>query len=717
MPLIKNLLNARFKRSESGAVPRPINEVLGDTVDARDFGVIADSSGSTQAAANRAGIKAAIVAAGSGGTVHLPPGVIYMDQALDLTSSHSGCRLIGKGIQKTILRNHLYNGDYGPNNSLWIRGEGVGYYDFMTATPSVGAGTITLAGTTADGIPFSYSHYPVGAAIYLFKGGLPATPVWERFEITAINTGTGVVTLDHNVTFAGMDRIKWVNGRAIGVVAAGEAFVTVETLGHATFFQVGDDVLVTAGPQYGNEIAPSEWHVVTDVDAITGVISLDSAVTIPIPADQGALVRMTPVKHVEIRDLTVDLPVGGSGVSIAFFKFCRDLTFENVWFVDKDNPQDTTGTVPPTTSAFLTFRNCRVLQDLTLNSSHDVVVTGGVYGQIGCEESAIRVRVQHLVIARSDAQNGLAITFHSHTWYVDDVQIYGFTQFPLYAEPGCGDNSRFSRILVQGDPAETSRLIILEGANLSIVDLRSDCNIIIAGAEHCSLDLIRAPKITGYHDNPVGTTTSGTISNSYLTDQFQDDTPTKAWRLIGVYQGTPNTTSNVLPLGTAAINKAAVDSGYVLDAFGNAKIGNNASNNTLIGANGNIGFVGASTSGWGFGISHNQGSNFPILMNASGYLAIGESATYIQRVMIYTPTLTVAQIGASTSVEQTFTEITGLETTDTVFVVKPTVNAGVSVASARVSASGSLTITFVNASTSPVTPTASEVYRVFAIRS
>ncbi len=70
---------------------------------------------------------------------------------------------------------------------------------------------------------------------------------------------------------------------------------------------------------------------------------------------------------------------------------------------------------------------------------------------------------------------------------------------------------------------------------------------------------------------------------------------------------------------------------------------------------------------------------------------------------------------ASTSNEQTIT-VPGLETTDRVFgITKPTLQAGLTVGTCRVSAADTLAITFI-ASGGTVTPTANEVYSVLVAR-
>lgn len=80
----------------------------------------------------------------------------------------------------------------------------------------------------------------------------------------------------------------------------------------------------------------------------------------------------------------------------------------------------------------------------------------------------------------------------------------------------------------------------------------------------------------------------------------------------------------------------------------------------------------------------------------------------------FTPSLSPAAVGAATTAEQTFT-VNGLAaTTWGVSVVKPTAQAGLGIAGARVSAANTLAITFVNPTAGSLTPTASETYIVNA---
>lgn len=89
--------------------------------------------------------------------------------------------------------------------------------------------------------------------------------------------------------------------------------------------------------------------------------------------------------------------------------------------------------------------------------------------------------------------------------------------------------------------------------------------------------------------------------------------------------------------------------------------------------------------------------------------------TPVTKIVVYAPSLDVASVAANTTAEQTFT-VAGLTTDDKVFVNKPSVNAGLGIVNARVSAADTLAITFVNATAAAIDPGA-ETYAVLAIRS
>lgn len=87
-----------------------------------------------------------------------------------------------------------------------------------------------------------------------------------------------------------------------------------------------------------------------------------------------------------------------------------------------------------------------------------------------------------------------------------------------------------------------------------------------------------------------------------------------------------------------------------------------------------------------------------------------------QSMGIVSLTLSPASVAANTTAEQTFT-LPGLRTSDAVCgVSKPTAQAGLGIVGYRVSAANTVAITFVNATASPIVPTASEVYLLQVVR-
>ena len=78
-------------------------------------------------------------------------------------------------------------------------------------------------------------------------------------------------------------------------------------------------------------------------------------------------------------------------------------------------------------------------------------------------------------------------------------------------------------------------------------------------------------------------------------------------------------------------------------------------------------------------------------------------------------TLSPALIILNTTAEQTFT-VPGLAVGDWVYVNKPTAQAGLGIVGCRVTAANTLGITFSNNTGASITPTASQVYLVLAMR-
>lgn len=78
---------------------------------------------------------------------------------------------------------------------------------------------------------------------------------------------------------------------------------------------------------------------------------------------------------------------------------------------------------------------------------------------------------------------------------------------------------------------------------------------------------------------------------------------------------------------------------------------------------------------------------------------------------ILSSVLSPAVVAPNTTAEQTFT-ITGLAVGDFVNIVKPTAQAGLGIVNSRVSAANTLAITYMNATSATITPTAAETYLV-----
>lgn len=78
---------------------------------------------------------------------------------------------------------------------------------------------------------------------------------------------------------------------------------------------------------------------------------------------------------------------------------------------------------------------------------------------------------------------------------------------------------------------------------------------------------------------------------------------------------------------------------------------------------------------------------------------------------IYGLTISPVSVAANTTAEQTFT-LSGVQLNDVVSATKPTLQAGLGIVNARVSAANAIAITFSNNTGSPIVPTAAETYVV-----
>lgn len=109
-------------------------------------------------------------------------------------------------------------------------------------------------------------------------------------------------------------------------------------------------------------------------------------------------------------------------------------------------------------------------------------------------------------------------------------------------------------------------------------------------------------------------------------------------------------------------------------------------------------------------------SNFSGLA-ASDNLTIGATgtATPITQIVVYSQTITPASVAAAVVAEQTFT-VTGLATTDKVFVNTAGTGNATGIAGVRVSAANTLAVSFVNPTAGALVPGAG-TWKITALRS
>ena len=93
-------------------------------------------------------------------------------------------------------------------------------------------------------------------------------------------------------------------------------------------------------------------------------------------------------------------------------------------------------------------------------------------------------------------------------------------------------------------------------------------------------------------------------------------------------------------------------------------------------------------------------------------------ATFVKRIYRYTVDVGVlSSVAANTTAEQTVT-VTGLiaSTDDVIQIIKPTLQAGLFVTLGKIVSDNQLVLQFANITASPITPTASETYKVYVWR-
>lgn len=94
-------------------------------------------------------------------------------------------------------------------------------------------------------------------------------------------------------------------------------------------------------------------------------------------------------------------------------------------------------------------------------------------------------------------------------------------------------------------------------------------------------------------------------------------------------------------------------------------------------------------------------------------MSVGILAGNIANVNVINAIIDATSVAANTSAEQTFT-VDGLKVTDTVFVNKPDLDAGLAIGNTRVSADDTLAITFVNSTAAAIDP-AAENYKILVV--
>ena len=102
------------------------------------------------------------------------------------------------------------------------------------------------------------------------------------------------------------------------------------------------------------------------------------------------------------------------------------------------------------------------------------------------------------------------------------------------------------------------------------------------------------------------------------------------------------------------------------------------------------------------------------VITPAGAVRPGGAGTPLTQITLYSPTLAPTSVAAATIAEQSFT-VTGLATTDRVFISAPGVTAGTGIVNARVSAANTLMVAFANTTAGAVTPLAG-VHQIVALR-
>ncbi len=265
-----------------------------------------------------------------------------------------------------------------------------------------------------------------------------------------------------------------------------------------------------------------------------------------------------------------------------------------------------------------------------------------------------------------------------------------------------------------------ANLTNLNGSNISsgtVADARLSGNVTLQGNSFNGASQLvqlngstQLPAVSGVNlTNLNGSNiASGTVADARLSTNV-----TVAGNTFnGISQLVQTTAGGALPalsgVNLTSLNASNIASGTLAD-------GRLSSNVPLI--NGTNNFSAANTfSAAGLALSVTNNATIGGTLNVTTSITIGSSGTALTQMRVYTPTLDPSSVAAASTAEQTYT-VTGLSTSDTVYLNKPSLTTNCGIVNVRVSATNTLAVTWLNVNAIGACDPASEVYRLVAIRS
>lgn len=161
--------------AQNSAVANTLQEILGRTINAEDYGEIIIGGSAGSAATNTETIQAAIGALGTSGTVHLPPGLILANPI----SMSAGVILQGAGMDATTLQ------IIAAGNDITIAGDDAGFRDMTLDGNNLTATSVAIYALNRNGLIFEnfvVQNFDSGP---LFKGG--SRPNFKNFHVLNCN--------------------------------------------------------------------------------------------------------------------------------------------------------------------------------------------------------------------------------------------------------------------------------------------------------------------------------------------------------------------------------------------------------------------------------------------------------------------------------------------------------------------------------------------------